>query len=72
MSTWLHNVALQMHYSALLGAAKWDQKELGWGESSAERNFDWDALTGTIKNHIGSLNFGYRKSLRENKVRIFE
>jgi thioredoxin reductase (NADPH) len=55
-----------MHYTALLGASKWDQKELGWGEN--QNKFDWDTLTQTVKNHIGSLNFGYRKSLRENKV----
>lgn len=36
--------------------------------SSLAVKHDWEKMTESVQNHIGSLNWGYRVSLREKKV----
>ena len=45
-----------------------DSKEYGWSTDPAAINHDWSKLVEQVQNHIGSLNWGYRVSLREKNV----
>lgn len=36
--------------------------------SSSAVKHDWEKMTESVQNHIGSLNWGYRVALREKKV----
>ncbi|XP_040850856.1 thioredoxin reductase 3 isoform X3 [Ochotona curzoniae] len=56
-----------MHQAALLGQALRDSRKFGW-EYSQQVKHNWETLTEAIQNHIGSLNWGYRLSLRERGV----
>uniref|UniRef100_A0A8C8RTA7 Thioredoxin reductase 1, cytoplasmic n=1 Tax=Pelusios castaneus TaxID=367368 RepID=A0A8C8RTA7_9SAUR len=56
-----------MHQAALLGQALQDSRKFGWQfEEKVQHN--WETMTEAVQNYIGSLNWGYRVSLRENKV----
>ncbi|XP_013931622.1 PREDICTED: thioredoxin reductase 1, cytoplasmic-like [Thamnophis sirtalis] len=57
-----------MHQTALLGQALKDAPTFGWQLGEKPIKHSWSALTEAVQNHIGSLNWGYRVSLRENKV----
>uniref|UniRef100_A0A8C3W4Z3 Thioredoxin reductase 3 n=1 Tax=Catagonus wagneri TaxID=51154 RepID=A0A8C3W4Z3_9CETA len=56
-----------MHQAALLGQALTDSRKFGW-EYSQQVKHNWGTMTEAIQNHIGSLNWGYRLSLREKTV----
>uniref|UniRef100_A0A8C0JQG3 Thioredoxin reductase 3 n=1 Tax=Canis lupus dingo TaxID=286419 RepID=A0A8C0JQG3_CANLU len=56
-----------MHQAALLGQALRDARKFGW-EYSQQVKHTWETMTEAIQNHIGSLNWGYRLSLREKAV----
>ncbi|XP_069906101.1 thioredoxin reductase 3 isoform X1 [Oryctolagus cuniculus] len=56
-----------MHQAALLGQALRDSRKFGW-EYSQQVKHNWETMTEAIQNHIGSLNWGYRLSLRERGV----
>uniref|UniRef100_A0A8C2VNC8 Thioredoxin reductase 3 n=1 Tax=Chinchilla lanigera TaxID=34839 RepID=A0A8C2VNC8_CHILA len=56
-----------MHQAALLGQALLDSRKFGW-EYSQQVKHNWESMTEAIQNHIGSLNWGYRVSLREKGV----
>ncbi|EHB06838.1 Thioredoxin reductase 3, partial [Heterocephalus glaber] len=56
-----------MHQAALLGQALRDSRKFGW-EYSQQVKHNWEIITEAIQNHIGSLNWGYRLSLREKGV----
>ncbi|XP_027442068.2 thioredoxin reductase 3 isoform X1 [Zalophus californianus] len=56
-----------MHQAALLGQALSDARKFGW-EYSQQVKHNWETMTEAIQNHIGSLNWGYRLSLREKAV----
>merc|ERR1712216_575544 len=43
-----------------------DAREYGW--KLASEGHDWGKMVEQIQNHIGSLNFGYRTTLREKNV----
>lgn len=57
-----------MHQAALLGQAIADAKEYGWEVERSEIKHSWDTLRTEVQNHIGSLNWGYRTSLRSKGV----
>uniref|UniRef100_A0A452UFA5 Thioredoxin reductase 3 n=1 Tax=Ursus maritimus TaxID=29073 RepID=A0A452UFA5_URSMA len=56
-----------MHQAALLGQALSDARKFGW-EYHQQVKHNWETMTEAIQNHIGSLNWGYRLSLREKAV----
>ncbi|EDK99269.1 thioredoxin reductase 3 [Mus musculus] len=56
-----------MHQAALLGHALQDAKKYGW-EYNQQVKHNWEAMTEAIQSHIGSLNWGYRVTLREKGV----
>ncbi|XP_076972423.1 thioredoxin reductase 3 [Tamandua tetradactyla] len=56
-----------MHQAALLGQALHDSRKFGW-EYSQQVKHNWETMTEAIQNYIGSLNWGYRLSLREKAV----
>ncbi|XP_053526264.1 thioredoxin reductase 3 isoform X2 [Artibeus jamaicensis] len=56
-----------MHQAALLGQALSDSRKFGW-EYSQQVKHNWKTMTEAIQNHIGSLNWSYRLSLREKAV----
>jgi len=55
-----------MHTAGLLGESFSDAREYGW--KLASEGHDWSKMVEQIQNHIGSLNFGYRTTLREKNV----
>ncbi|MBZ3877860.1 Thioredoxin reductase 3 [Sciurus carolinensis] len=56
-----------MHQAALLGQALQDSRKFGW-EYNQQVKHNWETMTEAVQNHIGSLNWSYRLSLRENGV----
>lgn len=56
-----------MHQAALLGQALKDSRNYGWKVEDSVKH-DWEKMTESVQNHIGSLNWGYRVALREKKV----
>ncbi|XP_075065408.1 thioredoxin reductase 1, cytoplasmic [Mixophyes fleayi] len=57
-----------MHQAALLRQALKDSCKYGWKiEDNVQHN--WEAMSESIQNYIGSLNWNYRVSLIENKVK---
>ncbi|XP_011826899.1 PREDICTED: thioredoxin reductase 3 isoform X2 [Mandrillus leucophaeus] len=56
-----------MHQAALLGQALCDSRKFGW-EYNQQVKHNWETMTKAIQNHISSLNWGYRLSLREKAV----
>ncbi|XP_070612376.1 thioredoxin reductase 1, cytoplasmic isoform X2 [Erythrolamprus reginae] len=57
-----------MHQTALLGQAVKDAPAFGWQLGDKPVKHSWSSMTEAVQNHIGSLNWQYRVSLRENKV----
>ncbi|XP_063165352.1 thioredoxin reductase 1, cytoplasmic-like [Candoia aspera] len=57
-----------MHQTALLGQAIKDAPTFGWQLDDKTIQHSWSSLTEAVQNYIGSLNWGYRVSLRENNV----
>jgi len=55
-----------MHQAGILGEAFSDAKEFGWKVKSD--GHDWGKMVASIQDHIGSLNFGYRTTLRDKNV----
>lgn len=55
-----------MHQSALLGESFSDAREFGWKLTS--EGHDWAKMVTSVQDYIGSLNWGYRVALRDNKV----
>ncbi|XP_023581328.1 thioredoxin reductase 3 isoform X1 [Trichechus manatus latirostris] len=56
-----------MHQAALLGQALHDSRKFGW-EYNQQVKHNWETMIEAIQNYIGSLNWGYRLSLREKEV----
>ncbi|XP_076423432.1 thioredoxin reductase 3 isoform X2 [Peromyscus maniculatus bairdii] len=56
-----------MHQAALLGQALQDSRKFGW-EYNQQVRHNWEAMTEAIQNHISSLNWSYRLTLREKGV----
>ncbi|XP_066490478.1 thioredoxin reductase 1, cytoplasmic isoform X1 [Tiliqua scincoides] len=56
-----------MHQTALLGQAIKDAPKFGW-QMGEKVNHKWETMVEAVQNYIGSLNWGYRVSLRENGV----
>ncbi|XP_075794842.1 thioredoxin reductase 1, cytoplasmic isoform X3 [Pelodiscus sinensis] len=56
-----------MHQAALLGQALQDSRKFGW-QFEEKVKHSWETMTEAVQNYIGSLNWGYRVSLREKKV----
>jgi thioredoxin reductase (NADPH) len=58
-----------MHQAALHGENLYDAKSYGWDISSdPPKQHSWEILRDAVKEYIGSLNWGYRVQLRENKI----
>eukprot|EP00741_Cyanophora_paradoxa_P008397 tig00001307_g8124.t1 len=58
-----------MHTASLLGEAVEDAKHYGW--DAERKKHDWTKMVEGVQDHIGSLNWGYRVALRDNKVDYF-
>ncbi|OWK63595.1 thioredoxin reductase 3 [Lonchura striata] len=56
-----------MHQAALLGQALQDSRKYGW-QYEEQVKHNWETMVEAIQNYIGSLNWGYRVSLREKSV----
>ncbi|XP_075014988.1 thioredoxin reductase 3 [Calonectris borealis] len=56
-----------MHQAALLGQALQDSRKYGW-QYEEQVKHNWEVMVEAIQNYIGSLNWGYRVSLREKSV----
>ncbi|KAE8615169.1 hypothetical protein XENTR_v10008431 [Xenopus tropicalis] len=57
-----------MHQAALLRQALKDSQKYGWQiEDNIQHN--WEIMTDSVLNYIGSLNFNYRVSLMQNNVK---
>ena len=59
-----------MHQAALLGEGLEDARAFGWdvqGRRDGAKH-DWSKMVAAVQDHISSLNFGYRVSLREKNV----
>ncbi|XP_056430486.1 thioredoxin reductase 1, cytoplasmic isoform X2 [Hyla sarda] len=57
-----------MHQAALLRQFLKDSSKYGWQiEDNVQHN--WDIMTESIQNYIGSLNWNYRVALMQNKVK---
>ncbi|NXC40949.1 TRXR3 reductase, partial [Penelope pileata] len=56
-----------MHQAALLGQALKDSRKYGW-QYEEQVKHNWEIMVEAIQNYIGSLNWGYRLSLREKSV----
>lgn len=50
------------HYAGLLGQSLHDAKAMGWNVE--KKGHDWNALVGTITDHVKMLNFRYRIGLK--------
>ena len=61
-----------MHHSALIKQHVRDAKDFGWiGNGEGDEiviKHDWSHLVSNVQNVIKSMNFGYRVSLRDEKV----
>ncbi|XP_044157323.1 thioredoxin reductase 3 [Bufo gargarizans] len=57
-----------MHQAALLGQSLKDSRKFGW-EYDEQVKHNWETMKENIQNYIGSLNWGYRVSLRDKNVR---
>ena len=66
-----------MHQAALLGEAVHDSESFGWETKPVDgqpkplsevAQHNWSKMVQNIQNHIKGLNFGYRVSLRDEKV----
>eukprot|EP00079_Xenopus_tropicalis_P004215 NP_001072534.1 thioredoxin reductase 3 [Xenopus tropicalis] len=57
-----------MHQAAILGQSLKDSRNFGW-EYEEQVKHNWDTMREAIQNYIGSLNWGYRVSLRDKQVR---
>ncbi|KAE8612208.1 hypothetical protein XENTR_v10012764 [Xenopus tropicalis] len=57
-----------MHQAAILGQSLKDSRKFGW-EYEEQVKHNWDTMREAIQNYIGSLNWGYRVSLRDKQVR---
>jgi len=58
-----------MHQAALLGEHIQDSQSYGW--QATEKKHDWPTLVTAIKDHIGSLNWGYKVALRQANVKYY-
>ncbi|NXV34798.1 TRXR3 reductase, partial [Rissa tridactyla] len=56
-----------MHQAALLGQALQDSRKYGW-QYEEQVKHNWGVMVEAVQNYIGSLNWGYRVSLREKSV----
>jgi thioredoxin reductase (NADPH) len=57
-----------MHTAALLGEHLGDAAKYGWAVDRASVKHDWPTMVSSVQDHISSLNFGYRVSLRDKGV----
>ncbi|XP_065177665.1 thioredoxin reductase 1, cytoplasmic-like isoform X2 [Sycon ciliatum] len=55
-----------MHQAALIGQAMKDSEKFGY---TVEPSFAWETCIQSIRDYIGSLNFGYRTTMREENVK---
>lgn len=64
-----------MHQAALLGGFKEDAPKFGWegdgdgGENKPHKAMNWELLVESVQNHIRSLNWTYRVTLRDKGVK---
>ncbi|KAM8973761.1 thioredoxin reductase 1, cytoplasmic isoform 2-T2 [Pelodytes ibericus] len=56
-----------MHQAAILRQALKDAHKYGW-QINTDVQHNWDTMTESIQNYIGSLNWNYRVALMENNV----
>jgi len=55
-----------MHQAGILGEGFSDAKAFGWNVNAATH--DWGKMVTNIQDYVGSLNWAYRVTLRENNV----
>lgn len=56
-----------MHQAGIIGEIFSDAREFGW-KLPQDVQLEWEQMVGGIQDYIGSLNWGYRVALRDNKV----
>jgi thioredoxin reductase (NADPH) len=59
-----------MHQAALFGEGLHDAKKFGWSQADA-KGHDWSTMATGIQNYVKSLNWGYRKRLKDDGVEYF-
>ena len=62
-----------MHQAALLGEKRREMEMFGWPNSSSDipNQIDWQKLILKIQNHIKSLNWSYKVTLRDKRIKYF-
>lgn len=60
-----------MHYAGLLGEGYHDEVESGWVPGDKPKH-NWGKMISNINNHIRSINFGYKKDMKNKKITFFE
>ena len=58
-----------MHFAAKAGEMRADQIEAGW-EIDASKAHNWEKMVGNVNNYIRGLNWGYKKELIQNGVKV--
>jgi thioredoxin reductase (NADPH) len=58
------------HFAGLLGEAREDLREAGWGIDPSAAN-NWEEVSEKIQDYVQSLNFGYRKKLTNEKIKYY-
>ncbi|KAH8850840.1 Thioredoxin reductase 1, cytoplasmic [Schistosoma japonicum] len=57
-----------MHQAGLLSHSLEDAQHFGWSLDKSKISHDWSTMVEGVQSHIGSLNWGYKVSLRDNAV----
>ena len=60
-----------MHYAGLLGEGYHDEIESGWKHTEKPKH-NWEKMISNINNHIRSINFGYKKDMKNKKITFYE
>lgn len=59
-----------LHFAALSGSMKRDMVEAGW-EIDSNAKHSWAKMIENVNNHVKSLNWGYKKMLKESNIKLF-
>jgi len=59
-----------MHYAGLLGETYHGQLLTGW-KYKEKPSFDWETVRTNVNYHIKSINFGYKKDLKQKKITYY-
>ncbi|CAH8442313.1 unnamed protein product [Heterobilharzia americana] len=57
-----------MHQAALISHSLEDAHHFGWNVDKSNISHNWSTMIEGVQSHIGSLNWGYKVTLRDNQV----